>query len=449
MSDNIRIGVGQPPMSGSDYPFIGDSSDASITILDIQLQTRSDLGLPIRLRTANNVGGPDTSLEPDLVLEDAMGNQVFRTGSSTYLGKTTWANGYAVHRWVSLQSQLVLVLDTNSYGDSSATLSPNAILDPRTYNVLKNDVRQISVYNQGDTAPIVSVDDTSLLAIKPGYNFRIDSNEPARTGGGSRVGTQLKLNAIGGEGLGWADDCGNSDPLVRTVNLTSAEAGSLLLSDGDCMRVQPKLNWDSESVPSIEPGTILLADDCLPCCDCDDYLRVNRAISRIDRDNVDTANALFDTRDKLIALAEMVQADDNYSTSYIRSVGERNGDCGVNILGAITNPTEEPWDDVTLVFKFFDTTNGAETPRYPDDVPPRASRLSRLVDVGNTPIIQSGGNELMINVGCVYPGETKSASFGFNLLYSGSWKFCVHELDKPDPASCSCGFVSCQLDSFV
>ena len=253
----------------------------------------------------------------------------------------------------------------------------------------------------------------------------------------------MKLNAIGGEGLGWADDCGNADPLVRTVNLTESEAGSLLLSDGSCLRVQPKLSWDANGLPSIEKGVMQLADDCLPCCDCDDYLRVNRAISRIDRDNVNTANELSLTRDKLVALAETIQNDDNYATTYIRSAGQRNGDCGVNVIGAIANPTEEEWDDVTLVFKFWNTTFGSETPIYPADMPPRASRLSRLVDVGNTPIIRSGVNELMVNVGCVYPGETKSASFGFNLKYSGSWKFCVHELDKPEPASCSCGFVSC------
>ncbi len=443
MTDNLRIGVGQPPMSGSDYPFIGDSSDASITILDIQFQMRDGLGLPIILSQCNNIGGADTSLVPELTLINSLGSTVFRTASTTYLGKTTWSNGYAVHRWSGPQSQLVVVLDTNRDDEVSDSLSAMAVLDPRTYNFLKNDVRQVAVYNQGDSSPVVTVDDTSLLNIKPGYNFRIDTSEPQRTGGGSRVGTQLKLNAIGGEGQGWADDCGQSEPALRTINLTSAEAGTMLLSDGDCLRVQPKLAWDEESVPSIEKGVMQLADDCVPCCDCDDYLRVNRAISKIDRENVNTAEDLMLTRDKLIELAEQVQADTNYYTTYIRSAGERNGDCGVNVVGAISNPTDEEWPDVTLVFKFFNTTDGAETPIYPANMPPRASRLSRLVDVGNTPIIKSGDNELMINLGCVYPGETKSASFGFNLRYTGSWKFCVHELDKPEPASCSCGFVSC------
>jgi len=450
MANLDRVGVGQLPISGNDYPFIGDSNLANLTILDLQIQFSSDLyRLPFRLTQANNVGGANVSAEPELTIVDADSRTVFATGSADYLDYTVWPSGYSIHRWALDRQQLVVVLDTTHYAEVPDVLQPNAVLDPRTANVVKNDVRRIAVYNQGDAAPLLTVDDTSLLSIKEGYNFKIDAEESVRDFSGDRKGAALTVNAIGGEGLGWAQDCGSDDDkLLRTLNLASAEAGSMLLSDGECLRVQPQLAWEG-NVPSIVPGAIRVSDDCLPCCDCDDYLRVNKAISRIDRDNVNTSEELQLTRDKLISLAEEITVDPNYATSNMRSTAKRNGDCGVNVIGTVINDTDEQWDSVDLVFKFFNTTSGGAIPIWPKDMPPRAQRLSRLVDVGNTPIIRTDQNEATINVGCVYPGETKSAGFGFNLYYSGEWKVCVHKKDEPDVAACSCGWVSCTHNGLI
>jgi hypothetical protein len=113
------------------------------------------------------------------------------------------------------------------------------------------------------------VDLTDQISVRPGNNilYGVNDNIDVPTD----VAT-LTISAIPGTGLGQFNSCDDQeepiDYLARINGATPNEDGDLVLSTTACHRIV--------GVPT--SNKIQLGNDCVPCCDCQDYANVVKAL---------------------------------------------------------------------------------------------------------------------------------------------------------------------------
>ena len=111
---------------------------------------------------------------------------------------------------------------------------------------------------------------TDGLVLYEGYNIQLDSapSDPA-------AGTPATLKITAGAGLGAGRyPCGDAAPVgyIGRINGQGADAGgNLQLDSGSCHRL----------IPDPASSRLLLGNDCLPCCTCDDYANAVAALRKL------------------------------------------------------------------------------------------------------------------------------------------------------------------------
>jgi hypothetical protein len=133
----------------------------------------------------------------------------------------------------------------------------------------------------------VVVDDA--LAIFEGYNMSLlVEDEPIDDNPDT---TDIQLNAIPGEGLGIYSDCDQQPSIVGFLaSLAQAQGdqdGNLEVQGDPCHRIE------------IDPANnrLILHNDCLPCCDCQDYANMSKTLENLFGDS----KGLADQFDALVA----------------------------------------------------------------------------------------------------------------------------------------------------
>lgn len=106
------------------------------------------------------------------------------------------------------------------------------------------------------------------IVLYEGYNIELVSTpqDPA-----SGLSSRLTINAGSGLGAGKYNPCSEHTPLdyIGRINgQTADESGNLRLDGDTCFRILPDA-WSSR---------IQIANDCLPCCTCDDYANMVEAL---------------------------------------------------------------------------------------------------------------------------------------------------------------------------
>jgi len=293
---------------GFDYPFTLPVPELQYLFADAYLlyEDPSDYNsklsafkLPLRIIYVYGFGSktstppawaPTPSHAYDVVVTDADGYAVFDSTKSTDYRSRPWGSHMLVHEWILGESVLRLV---HRVGDGKGNptapdfeehMAPQyALLDPRT--ILRQPKRVKSI-------KIGSNRLTGHISLTGGFNVEL-------TDGGAiekqqetfspieqttiRAGRRIKISASPGSGLGRYPGCGDVDISLRFINGVGPNAyGDFLLTPKDCVwyeRPGTITNSHPRRVDTVQ-HTMQLHDNCKPCCECDDYVRVQKAMQK-------------------------------------------------------------------------------------------------------------------------------------------------------------------------
>lgn len=296
MSVATGYGSGLFP-NGTDFPFISPSSDVKGLFEDLFLSFDDTVNYVYPLKISQVYGFEiGNSSGSYVVISDSADNVVFdgSAASSTY---SRWGNDRTIFTWQSARRYLTAV---QYVGPGATNKDPNfyptnGILDARTYQkeaYKVNSIRMGGSYYSGDI---------SLVA---GYNivFKLRSTTEVE---GKRKINNIQIGAVAGQGLGIYPDCPEDcvSDAIRSINgIKPFYDGNYSLATNECYwfgvdgigdgsTYQP---WedrssigethefiDEDPITHNEDHTLYMKNNCLPCCECDDFVNTYRAIQNL------------------------------------------------------------------------------------------------------------------------------------------------------------------------
>jgi hypothetical protein len=159
----------------------------------------------------------------------------------------------------------------------------HAVLDERAVYKMPRRVKSLKVVS--DNVVVGSVRRAGAV-LTTGYNMRIEA--AAAAANNLRNNTNITLHAEPGAGVGKYDDCPEEGPLpiLRINGAAPNQYGDLTLSGPDCIWIrQPTTVADGWATPTRygNAATLMVGSNCLPCCDCPDYVETGLYMNRVAR----------------------------------------------------------------------------------------------------------------------------------------------------------------------
>jgi hypothetical protein len=281
------MGTGPNP-EGADYPFVSPSADVAGVLADLWLASSGPApALPLRVAwlhgmdRAVNCGAPGPASSPgphtprhqaDVVIVDGAGAVVFDSTAAYWFRGEQVSGRLRAYEWRSAAGDCFLVQHTAFPTPQAVRLLPANIapadgrLDERCSQPVPSRLSSIRV--QGSLLRLLGD-----CRIRGGYNVTIDR---AEISSGLRGGVELVVGATPGAGEGRHPGCGARSPAVTSINGREA-SGNLDLSAGGCLFLRRPATVSGGEAHLVD-HTLQLGNDCGPCCDCDDYVRVQRGI---------------------------------------------------------------------------------------------------------------------------------------------------------------------------
>jgi hypothetical protein len=298
-------GIGVNP-NGHYFPFVKEITGAKRLFADMYLGHRVESAvLPLRLSYIQGFTQPDSyspSNRADLIVVDADDNVIFNSNNAADYRYNEWSDRFTIHEWISAAAVCRIVQHTGQNDLEDVLNYPfeqyltDAVLDERVSELWPKGVTKV-IANGTDI--------TGDLEILQGYNFQTTLDSVVRTGGRSRVNS-VSVSAEAGVGEGLAPGCEEAIPLLRRINQVGpTEKGAFVLSASACLSVIRPATFvsnyvGSKAVLDIErdgKSGVLLKNNCLPCCSCDDFVNTYKGIRQLyDRYAVlgDRANVVRD-----------------------------------------------------------------------------------------------------------------------------------------------------------
>jgi hypothetical protein len=293
-------GIGVNP-NGHYFPFVKEVGGAERLFADMYLGHRVESAvLPLRLSYIQGFTQPASyspSNRAELIVIDADDNVVFNSHNAADYRYNEWSDRFTIHEWISDSAVCRIVQHTGQNDLEDVIDYPfeqtltDAVLDERVSELWPKCVTKI-IANGTDI--------TGDLEIHQGYNFETSLGSIVRTGGQSRVNSVF-VSAQAGAGEGLAPGCEEAIPLVRRINQQGPTAGALsvsgvnyrggsfVLSAGACLSIIRPATFVSnyagnKSVLEMERdgnSGIMINNNCLPCCSCDDFVNTYKGIRKL------------------------------------------------------------------------------------------------------------------------------------------------------------------------
>lgn len=292
-------GVGVDPL-GSAYPFVNPSEDLNGLVADFYLGHRvTTITLPLRIdwlygvtqppgegSTSSEAGSslpglPDPTHAADLRVVDADDAVVFlSTTASTYRFRD-WGR-FRIHEWLADDAVCRLLQHLGAHDPEDERETPvqftpeDGTLDERTHEVWPGQVLQL-------IADGVEIDGEVRLV--NGYNAEFRPGEPSRRDG-RPAETKVFTALAAGLGEGTYPACEDPVTVVRHINGVGPDAlGNFTLSAVECYRLgrpgtTAVVDGQRLFTPTQAAG-LAVANDCTPCCTCDDYVNTYRGVVRL------------------------------------------------------------------------------------------------------------------------------------------------------------------------
>lgn len=286
-------GIGVNP-TGSDYPFVAPSDDIAGLLADLWLQyERVETTGPLRIAEITGLSAAFLAELPavqqtdvishdvDVIIRDSNDTLVMDTRFAAYYRARNYGPRLRIHEWVYPFLGTLRVVQHTAFPDlaSVRTISDditpeNGILQPRCISRLPDRVYRAVVGNTGVEGNI---------EFAAGYNTKL-SVDTDISGYGLRRVNRITIDVEPGEGLGRYDDCPDDTarPAWKKINGQSASGNVQFNLDG-CHWIRPSVTYSGVGdarVAVIEPNTLLLGNDCVPCCQCEDFVRVFKSLQR-------------------------------------------------------------------------------------------------------------------------------------------------------------------------
>lgn len=271
--DNRPTGVSQTPLDTEDYPFLAGSTLRCL-IADLRLETtrRAETVWPLFVKNLGNFGpgsGGSWTYTRRVLIHDAADVQVYDSESATSYRETAWGSRL-VSSWTGPTGTLQVVhYPDPAYPDDVSPSQADGNLQPRATIVRATGLTSIRV---GSTTV------TGVAGFLAGNNIRIESS-----------GTNLVVHCEAGEGAGVYKPCppASNRAITSINNVLPTDDGRFFIRFGDCFL--PELVTDDTATPLYGGATtpqqaassIRLHDYCGACCKCDQYLRVYKAVRRV------------------------------------------------------------------------------------------------------------------------------------------------------------------------
>jgi len=462
----MRPSVAQPPRSGDAYPFVGNVGNIADAVVDLRVGFKhTSHKLPLHVHSLEDLTGPDpqTLVAPNIVIRDANNATVVNTNTLDPPNTATWGSRYTIFWWPDSELPIYLIRDDVTSATLPTTINPdNVTIDIRASVVVVPGVNKIEVYSAtGDQ--LAELNNQDLLRWRRSYNSEVDSRlPPQRTQSGARLVSTMTLNMAPGDGLGVFDDCelggtpdgaplpyksvydevyltvhDNRDPYeqdvyinpvnqpegaVRSFDSATPDAiGNVNISSDRCFRVEPRLIISS-STAAIVPGEIYLSDDCVACCDCEDFLRVYKAILRLKRRYESLAARVAALLISYEQLRQNLESKLGCQYTLLRIAATPIGDCFIGVAVAICNPSDEKIDNAVVEVRVEDEEGNPVNINSSNAFGwlLRNNKPIDLVGIDNT-----SGGRIRINFGCIEPNETKSATLRIQVDTAGTLKICA------------------------
>lgn len=231
----------------------------------------------------------------DLVVEDSAGTVVFDTRDADRYVVNKWGAAFLVHEWANTDSDEVLRLVQRNARESGEPMPifdvyiepVNALLDARTCAQQLPRLRSLRKEG-GDMLQ-------GQISLLNGYNTTLELATTAAADGGRNSST-ITFNA--GPGLGdgqFPTGCEDEDEIVVRYlgGIGPRSDGNFAMDAANCYKSERPVFEEVNASPrrvAITAGALQLSNDCGPCCDCGDYVKVYEALRRL--------------RDRLAALFE-------------------------------------------------------------------------------------------------------------------------------------------------
>jgi len=462
----MRLSVAQPPRSGDAYPFVGNVGNIADAVVDLRVGFKhTSHKLPLHVHALEDLTGPNPSslLEPNIVIRDANNATVIATNTLDPPNTATWGSRYTIFWWPDSPLPIYLIRDDLTSANLPTTINPDGVtIDVRACVVVVPGVNKIEVFNSANTL-LAELSGQDLLRWRRSYNSEVAvSLPPQRTQSGARLFNLMTLNMAPGDGLGVFDDCelggtpdgeplpyksvydevyltvhDNRDPYVQDVYInpvnqpsgalrsfdsaTPDGIGNVNISSDRCFRIEPTLTIGNNTA-AIVPGVITLSDDCVACCDCEDFLRVYKAILRLKRRYESLAARLAALLINYENLRQELEGRLGCQYTLLRIAATPIGDCFIGIAVAICNPADSKINDVVVEVSVEDSEGNPVTINSSNAFGwlLRNNKPVDLVSVNNT---QNG--RIRINFGCIEAKETKSATIRIQVDVGGTLKICA------------------------
>jgi hypothetical protein len=271
-------GIGVNPR-GTDYPFVAPSPDVRHLLADAYFTHYGTGVLPLSLSHLAGFGAAfvGATARCDVEIRDARGLLIFdSTDVEVSYRSVAFGTRFLIHEWY-LGEVVCRIVQHTAFPDADSVVAiPDVIipvdgrLDERALQPISPRVRSIRV--RGNDAILAGE-----LSFMAGYNTAIAVASAAT---GLRSVRQLTWSAEPGSGLGRYPGCADTETLVRTINKIGPDAaGDFRIEATGCYWARPPVALSgSEGIAT--PYTLALGNDCGPCCECDDFVRVQRGILR-------------------------------------------------------------------------------------------------------------------------------------------------------------------------
>lgn len=276
--------------TGTNFPFIREVSGAERLFADMYLGHRVESAvLPLRVTDISGFQQPPVASRADILIIDANNDVVFDSTTSTNYRYVNWSSRFRIHEWITDSAVCRVVQHTGQNDPEDVIVYPssqtlvNAVLDERVSELWPKEVSKIVINGndiQGD------------VEIVGGYNFTTSLYNVVKSGGKERINSIFVAAAPGsGEGLtpGCEEEATQTPPIRRINQVGPSETGAFALMANECLWfARPGTTYTSGNTRKISLDLenenkkgMMLKNNCLPCCSCDDFVNTYQAIRRL------------------------------------------------------------------------------------------------------------------------------------------------------------------------
>lgn len=364
-----------PHLEGNDYPLVLPSTDIAGLLADFYLShTVTEAVLPLRLDRVRSLCGPAEACsslpsssdssgaddQPFVVVVDAADQIVFDGRLADTFRAQDWGPRLHLLEWKTATAVCRVLVHRGWAESEQARLyrrefSPvRAVLDERTCEVLPRRVRRLRV---GDTVL------DGAVTLRNGHNTTLVATAPRRNLG-RRAAHRIVLSAAPGSGLGRYDDCTEVDPPIRRINGVGPDnRGRFQAEAKDCYRLERTVVSGGPGPATVEPSQLQLHNNCLPCCECQDFENTYQGVRRLYYHYKDLGTSLGSIRDTFLDNRGRWLVERNCRhQKLVKLAGFALQDGSVSLVATLCNHTRHCRYDAKLELNFQHSRG--ETPTF-------------------------------------------------------------------------------------